>query len=111
MEEPADDGRQQAAPPEPARPTMELAAGPATLLDEPLPPAAARERPLREEIVVPPRRLPPVAQPERGPSLILAWTLSILLLLAVVAALLVWQEEIGAAWPPSQWLYRALGLT
>lgn len=38
VEEPAGDGRQQAAPPEPAQPAMELAAGPATLLDEPLPP-------------------------------------------------------------------------
>ncbi|SUE62511.1 zinc-ribbon domain-containing protein [Roseomonas gilardii] len=75
-------------------------------------PAAAeeQERPPREEIVVPPRPAPPVTRPEHGPSLVLAWTLSILVLLAVVAALLVWREEIAVAWPPSQWLYRALGL-
>lgn len=121
LEEPAGDGSIHAAEaPAPDLPAMALEADHATTPKEPLshpverehgfPPAETRERPPREGIVVPPRAAPPVARPERGPSLTLAWTLSVLLLLAVVAALLVWRGEVAAAWPPSQWLYRALGL-
>jgi predicted Zn finger-like uncharacterized protein len=104
--------------PHPDRPATAPEADPAP--EEPLPrpapqehappPVEEWERLPREGIAVPRRPVPPVTRPETGPSLVLAWTLSILVLLAVAAALLVWREEIAVAWPPSQWLYRALGL-
>lgn len=120
-EEPPGDGPIHATgAPHPDRPASALEADPALALEEPPPRSAPKEhasalaeeweRPPREGIVVPPRPVPPVTRPEPGPSLVLAWTLSILVLLAVVAALLIWREEIAVAWPPSQWFYRALGL-
>ena len=120
-EEPPGDGPIHATgAPLPDRPASALEAGPALALEEPPPgpvqqehdpaPAEEQERPPREGIVVPPRPVPPVTRPEPGPSLVLAWTLSILVLLVVAAVLLIWREEIAVAWPPSQWLYRALGL-
>lgn len=119
-ESPGDGPIHATGAPHPDRPASALEADPALALEEPPPRPAPQEhasalaeeweRPPREGIVVPPRPVPPVTRPEPGPSLVLAWTLSILVLLAVVAALLIWREEIAIAWPPSQWFYRALGL-
>lgn len=119
-ESPGDGPIHATGAPHPDRPASALEADPALALEEPPPRSAPQEhasalaeeweRPPREGIVVPPRPVPPVTRPEPGPSLVLAWTLSILVLLAVVAALLIWREEIAVAWPPSQWFYRALGL-
>lgn len=52
----------------------------------------------------------PVSLPRRDLSLLLAWLVSLLVLLAVVIALVVWRGPIMHAWPPSTRLYHAIGV-
>ncbi len=44
-------------------------------------------------------------------ALRLAWAASVLLLLALVVAGILWRSEVARAWPPSQRVYDALGLS
>lgn len=82
-----------------------------------LPPAEAEDHPPAPR--VPPRRAPrplappPVEEPltKPGPAVVVAWALSILIVLGVIVGGVVLRDRVMSVWPPSARLYTALGLT
>ena len=82
--------------------------------DAPMPPEGFADPPrpvfIEPEVPVPlPRLAPPVA-PRRSPAVRLAWAASLLVLVAGLAAAVVWRGRVAQAWPPSLRVYAALGL-
>jgi predicted Zn finger-like uncharacterized protein len=58
----------------------------------------------------PARPAPPLAAPRISLGLRLAWAASLLVLVAGLAAGVVWRARIAQAWPPSLRVYAVLGL-
>ena len=90
-------------------PVAEAAAIPAPVPDEPVAVVPQPPPPDPADRLAPPTAAP--ARPRRGPSaLLLAWVGSGLLIVALLAAAVVFREPIMRGWPPSQRVYGALHL-
>lgn len=81
------------------------------------PPARQEPRlhPLRARHEIAPPPMEPLAHEESRPArggarAVVAWVLSVLVLVGLGAAAVQWRTQVMAAWPPSQRVYVALGL-
>jgi predicted Zn finger-like uncharacterized protein len=118
----------QAEPPPPAEPEVEPSPSPdsddefefkpiqsleaeSASSPEPEPPAPEPGQPARLETPIEPPSRPTPAPPTQSPSARTLWIGSILLLIALIVLVLALHGPISRAWPPSQRLFDAIGLS
>lgn len=81
------------------------------------PSAAERHVPQPNEPPTAPRPLitehdpDPLAPPRAGAAVWVGWVATVLVLAAAAAACVYYRAEIVEIWPPSQWIYSAIGLS
>jgi predicted Zn finger-like uncharacterized protein len=75
-------------------------------------PRAKPLRPRAEPRLIPPPPTLDEEPPERSRTgAVVAWALTVLILAAAGAAAVLWRAQVMAAWPPSERVYAALGLS
>lgn len=57
-----------------------------------------------------PAPLPPALPPARGQAAAIGWVFTVVVLAALAGAAWQWRTQVMTAWPPSERVYRALGL-
>ena len=64
------------------------------------------------DIAIPPRDPPPevMEAPRAGAAVWTGWVATVIVLVAGATAAVHYRTDIMAIWPPSQWVYAALGL-
>ncbi len=106
----------RAAPPGPHPPPMASAPQPrvpiagATARPPAPRPAAMRSSMSGGALAIDRLMAAPQPKPPASLALRIAWVLSVVLVIAVIAGAFAWRSDVMAAWPPSTRLYSALGL-